>query len=203
MLKSRRTFLFQGCGAALGLTACATPAIQTANTDGTYCYSTGKSYRPTRTCTTDPVPSNTTETDVKRFEAEADALTVFVFRRTWRDSTLAVPVIIDKAISALTIPNSLLRLRLMPGMHELVVEWDGGRSMIVIRGDAGSRHFVELIRSGLDWSPKFGWDRSPRASFKARAAACKLVADIDLRQRPRMPLGFGSTSSDRLAVKNG
>ncbi|MFD2454517.1 hypothetical protein [Ideonella paludis] len=65
------------------LAGCMNKPLRPANTDGTYCYSVGKSLRRNETCTTAPIPTMQAEADAKRFEPSPGLLTVYVVRKRW------------------------------------------------------------------------------------------------------------------------
>lgn len=166
--------------AALLLSGCMAKPIRPANSDGTYCHRIGKTYRPTLTCTLEPVPPATVEADAKRFAGMAGALTVYVMRRGWGDASVVVPFKVDGAVGAATIPESLVRLRLAPGKHSLSVLSDGRSTDIAIEGRAGDVQIVELKGLGWAWGATFRWQAVRLNDVRERAKASKLVADVDL-----------------------
>ncbi len=163
------------------LAGCMTKPLRSVNADGTYCHRIGKSYRPTLTCTPTAVPTDAVEAEAKRFEADPAALTVYVLRSRWGDASVVVPVAIDGAASAATIPVSLVRLRLKPGAHRVSAQWEGRSIDMSVEGRAGDLRVVELIGSGWAWGTSFTWQIAQAESVKTRAQASKLVADLDLR----------------------
>lgn len=72
-------------GVALLTAACVTPPPKAENTDGSYCFRVGKSYRPSLTCTRGPIPSRALESEAKRFESTPGKLTVYLVRNRWAD----------------------------------------------------------------------------------------------------------------------
>lgn len=181
-LPQRRTLLLGLAVVGLApLAGCMTKPLRSVNADGTYCHRIGKSYRPTLTCTPAAVPTDAVEADAKRFEADPTALTVYVMRSRWGDASVVVPVTIDGAASAATIPVSLVRLRLKPGAHRLSAPWEGRSADIEVQGRAGDLRVVELVGSGWAWGTSFRWEAVQADEVKSRAQASKLVADLDLR----------------------
>ncbi|MDZ7813667.1 MAG: hypothetical protein U5L74_11335 [Ideonella sp.] len=163
------------------LAGCMTKPLRAVNADGTYCYRIGKSYRPTLTCTPTPVPTDAVEAEAKRFQADPTALTVYLLRNRWADTSVVVPVTVDGAASAATIPVSLVRLRLKPGAHRVSAQWEGRSVDVSVEGRAGDLRVVELVGSGWAWGTSFEWQTAQAESVKARAQASKLIADLDLR----------------------
>lgn len=181
-LPRRRTLLVGLAVVGLApLAGCMTKPLRAVNADGTYCYRIGKSYRPKLTCTPVAVPTDAVEAEAKRFEADPTALTVYVLRSSWGDASVVVPVTIDGAAGAATIPVSLVRLRLKPGAHRVSAQWDGRSVDMSVGGRAGDLRVVELIGSGWAWGTSFSWESVQAEAVKTRAQASKLVADVDLR----------------------
>jgi hypothetical protein len=181
-LPRRRTLLVGLAVVGLApLAGCMTKPLRAVNADGTYCYRIGKSYRPKLTCTPTAVPTDAVEAKAKRFEADLAALTVYVLRNSWGDASVVVPVTVDGAASAATIPVSLVRLRLKPGAHRVSAQWEGRSIDTSVEGRAGDMRVVELIGSGWAWGTSFTWQMVQTETVRTRAQASKLVADLDLR----------------------
>jgi hypothetical protein len=179
---SQRRSLLVGLAAVglLPLAGCMTKPIRPVNADGTYCHRSGKSYRPKLTCTSEAIPAAAVEAEAKRFEGMAGVLTLFVLRRSWGDATVVVPVTVDGVVGAVTIPESLVRIRLAPGKHSLSAKWDGLCGDIAIDGQAGEVRVVELKGSGWAWGNTFSWKSVRLEDVRERAVATKLVADVPL-----------------------
>lgn len=167
--------------ALLGLSACVSKPLRPVNADGTYCYRFGKSPRYTLTCTPTSVPTDAVEAEAKRFDADPSSLTVYVLRRSWGDASVVVPVTVDGAARAATIPDSLVRLRLKPGAHRLAAQLDGQGADIAVDGRAGDLRVVRLVSSSWAWGTSFSWEAVQADEIKSRAQTSKLVADLDLR----------------------
>lgn len=180
-LPQRRTLLVGLAVVGLApLAGCMTKPVGPVNADGTYCHRIGKIYRPKLTCTPGPIPTATVEAEAKRFEGAAGALTVFVLRRSWGDVSVVVPVTVDGAAGAATIPESLVRLRLTPGKHILSAKWEGRGADLEVDGGAGEVKVVELQGSGRAWGNTFSWQTVRLEDVSERAQATKLVADVRL-----------------------
>jgi len=180
-MEKRRAFGLALLGLGLlPLGGCMTKPLQPVRADGTYCNRIGKSYRPKLTCTPEPVPTAAVEAEAKRFEGTAGALTVFVLRRSWSDASVVIPVDVDGAAGAATIPESLVRLRLAPGKHILSAKWEGRGTDIDVDGRAGDVRVVELKGSGWPWGNTFSWQAVRLEDVSERAQATKLVADVRL-----------------------
>ena len=167
---------------ALLLAGCMTAPRRPANADGTYCYRIGKVPRRTVTCTPQVVPSAEVEAEVKRFEVDPAALTVYLVRKRWADTRFVVPIAVDdRQVGAGTIPVSLIRFRLRPGAHRLSFEWGDRVFDTVVEGSTGDVRFVELVGASWAWGTTFEWATVDAESSKRRGNAARLVADVDLR----------------------
>lgn len=167
-------------GAAVPLAGCMNKPLRPVNPDGTYCFSIGKPTWRRLTCTTEPVPSLEAEVRAKRFEALPGALTLYVVRHRWGDTANQVSVAIDEHSGINTIPVSLLRFRLSPGRHRLVLVWEGRGVEHYVDGAAGEVQFVELVGSVWSWRSSYSWEGGSGSRTMARASTAKLIADVDL-----------------------
>lgn len=178
----RRTLMLAMGAIVLGPVAgCVSKPLRPVNADGTYCHRVGKSYRPTLTCTQTPVPTDATEAEAKRFDADPNALTVYVLRSRWGDASVVVPVSVNGTDAASTIPDSLVRLRLASGSHRVSANWEGRNVALAVTGRAGDLRVIELVGSGWAWGNSFRWEAAQAEAIKSRARTSKLVADLDLR----------------------
>lgn len=182
LLQGRTLLIGLAAVGLIPLAACMSKPLQPVNADGTYCHRIGKSYRPTLTCTATAVPLDTAETEAKRFDADPASLTVYVLRRRWGDASVVVPIWVDAAASASTIPDSLVRLPLQPGSHRVSAKWQGRTLVIDVEGRASELRVVELIGSGWAWGSSFSWQAVQADTVQSRAQASKLVSDLDLRR---------------------
>ncbi len=181
-MKNRRTFALGLLGAALvPLSGCMSKPLQAVNPAGTYCYSIGKRPRNKLTCTPEPVPPPSVEADVKRFEASANALTLYVVRKRWGDARDPAVVSFNGRTRVTTIPESLIRVRLKPGEHRLSVEWGGRSTQHGVSGAAGEVRFVELVGWFWSWGGEFRWEEGSPEGSRTRATSSKLIADLDMR----------------------
>ncbi|WP_144290119.1 hypothetical protein [Ideonella sp. A 288] len=164
--------------ALVQLGGCVTHPLHSANPDGIYCHGSGRSYLRTQTCTPGPVPSAEVDAEAKRFEGTADALTVFVLRRSWGDASVVVPVTVQGAADAPTVPESLVRMRLAPGKHKLSAKWDGRTADFEVEGKAGDVRVLELNGMGWAWGNTFKWQAVRLDEVRDRLLATRLVADV-------------------------
>ncbi len=184
MKSNRQSLLPVMGGIALLLTGCVTTPSRPVEADGTYCHRVGKISRQKLTCTLDPVPSDAVEASAKQFKAIPEAATVYVVRKGWADGPNKVPVSIDGRRPVLTIPDSLMRVRLSPGEHQLTLEWEGKRIVRAFTPRVGEVTFIELEARVWAWSATYGWAEVDAEDIRMKALKAKLIADLDLRSDP-------------------
>ena len=166
-----------GLGALLG-GGCMTKPMRPANPDGTYCFAVGKTYRPTLTCTTSPIPPDSMDVEAKRFEPAAGMLTIYVVRKRWGDAINQVRLTIDDRLPVVTTPEAFVRLRVRPGTHKLTASWDEGTTEFATSGVAGEIQFVELVGSAWVWGSTYRLSLGDPADSRNRILASRLVADV-------------------------
>lgn len=181
MIKRRTLTLVLGGIALVQLAGCMTKPLQPVRDDGTYCFRIGRSYRPTLTCTTQPVPSTTADLEAKRFEPDPSALTVYLVRHRWGDVRNQVLVTVDEGTSVLTVPESFIRLRLPPGSHRVALTWEGKTATQEVDGKAGEVRFIQLAGSVWSWGSSYVWAAVERGDAQQRALKSRLIADIASR----------------------
>jgi hypothetical protein len=152
--------------------------LRPANADGTYCFRTGKSYRPTLSCTPVPIPSEQVEADAKRFEPTSGKLTVYLIRKRWGDSMNVLRVSSDGSAPIDIVPESFARWRLPPGNRRLTVAWPEGSAILDIDGAAGDVVFIEVIGSVWIWGSNYRLERGDAVESRQRATPLRLVADV-------------------------
>jgi hypothetical protein len=162
------------------LAGCATHPSERIEADGRYCFRTGD--RLYVICTDEPVPPAEVESEVKRFDSTPVVLTVFIVRQQWADTVNRVEIRIDDKARVTTVPQSLIRLRLQPGGHDLALISNEQESVLRISGKAGEVQFLELQGSAWPWSGHYRWNFNDPHDARARALASRLIALVDLTQ---------------------
>lgn len=184
MKPARLRSLSSAGGIALLLTGCLTIPPRPVEEDGTYCHRVGKVSRQKLTCTVDLVPPASVEAGAKLFVAVPDAATLYILRSGRADGPNRVPVSIDGGRPTVTIPVSLMRVRLPPGEHELALDWEGKRVLRTINSRAGAVNFIEIDASVWAWAASYGWSEVDAKDVRGKAVKAKLIADLDLRSTP-------------------
>jgi hypothetical protein len=160
------------------LGGCMSKPIRAVNADGTWCYRFGNALRHKPTCTSAVVPAAEVEAQAKKFEAQADVLTVYVVRRRWGDTANLLKLSVDRELSAETLPDSFVRLRLRPGTHELQTGWADGRASLQIEGAAGQVRFVEIVGSVWVWGSSYTMREGDGAETRKRILQVRMLADL-------------------------
>lgn len=167
---------------ALMLAGCNSAPLRPSNPDGTYCYVVGKSTRRLLTCTTEPIPPASTEREAQRFSADSSALTVYVVRHHWADTRRVVELAVDGQVRASTIPESWVRMLLVPGTHRLSIQVKGREANTIVTGMAGEVKYVDMTVSGWVWGTQLGLTTTSAEVVRPRALGSKLIADVDVRR---------------------
>lgn len=144
------------------------------NDQGQFCFRPGSSRK--QTCTPAPVPPEQVEAEVKRFEPEANRLTVFVVRKRWADASERIVFRVEGRTPVTTVPESFVRLRLAPGRHQLALTWNGADVTTTVDGRAGDVRFVEIVGSAWAWGSTYAWSADDEAGARERALASRLIA---------------------------
>lgn len=176
----RTTLLASLATLALLLGGCGSKPLRPPEADGTYCFKYHR--RPGGVCTAVPVPAESVEAEAKQFQPTPGAATVYIVRNRWADAENRVPVSIDGQAPVLTIPYSMLRVRLLPGEHRVAFEWDGKHIVRTFSARAGEILFMELAGALWSWNPEYRWAETDAEGARKRAAASKLIADLDQRR---------------------
>lgn len=179
MSKLNRIAICSGLTAALGLGGCATNLRQADADAGVYCYRSPKFHH--KTCTTNLPPPPGVEADAKQFEALPAVGTLYVIRNRGWDTVFQVPVSIDGREPVVTIPQSMFRVRLTPGPHQLRLVFDGAQVDQDISMDRGGIRYVEIKEAGRFSGAQFEWSELNASAAITRAKSSKLIADLDLR----------------------
>lgn len=179
MTTDRRRLLLALGGSALLSAGCMTKPLRPANADGTYCFRTGKSYRPVLTCTTAPIPATATEAEAKAFTGTPERLTVFVIRKRWGDTANVLRLEAPGASSIDLVPETFARWRLAPGRHELTLKWPEGLATLTVDGAAGEVMFVEVVGSVWAWGSHYRLELGQPERSRARAQGLRLVANAN------------------------
>jgi len=158
------------------LAGCATPPAPDPTAETPHCYKTNKGR--VIACTSVPAPSLNADAEAKRFAPDPAALTVYVVRRNWGDGRNFVKVQADSGPVAETLPDTMVRVRLRPGVHTIAFEFDGQRQSTSVQGQAGDVRFVRIDGTVWAWKSSYEWTVEPEAAIQDRARKARLVADI-------------------------
>jgi len=163
----------------VALSGCAHRWERPVGADGTYCYVLSKARNGV--CTVQSVPSIEADQRAKLFHPDDQAFTLYVVRHRWADASKRVPVTIDAGSELITVPESMIRVRLSPGSHRVSMAWEGQQKVETVEGRAGEVRFIQLAISAWSWGSSGEWDVSNEQDARARALKSRLVADVDTR----------------------
>lgn len=157
------------------LSGCASSSPTFAN-DG-YCYRAHARPPAKPICLTDSMPSANADEEAKRFAPVPSRVVIYVVRHQIGDTANTVNVGILGSRFVSTIPESLVRIVVPPGVHRLGFEWKKGSGELSVLGSAGQVLFVELRGDLWLWMERYRL-RMAETSIRHRARASRLVADL-------------------------
>lgn len=176
MTTRRHVLVLAPSATSLALLGCASTEPDVSRRGGSYCYRNARK-RPI-VCTSDSTPGLEVESEAKRFEADPDALTIYVVRSGWGDTRHLVTVSVDDSRPIETVPQSMVRMRLRAGAHRIVFDFERDHGAIEVTGDLGQVSFIRLAGDFWVWGGSFGWSREDEEITKRRARRTRLVGDL-------------------------
>lgn len=174
-----RLYLIVSLAVGVLLAGCATPPPPDPAAELPHCYKTNKGR--VIACTKAPAPSLNSDAEAKRFAPDPSALTVYVVRRNWSDGRNFVKVQVDDGPSVETLPDTMVRAKLKPGLHTIAFEFEGERKTTTVEGQAGEVRFVRIDGVVWSWKSTFEWATEPEPAIRERALKARLVADLVAR----------------------
>eukprot|EP01034_Spumella_vulgaris_P022603 gene22603-28739_t len=112
-----KTIVVSAC--VLGIAGCASPVDRIAEKPHCHTDRGRNAY-----CTKDPAPSIAKDDEAKLFASVPEALTVYVVRY-WGDGHHPLDISVDGGAAMETVPNSMIRLRLKEGTHQITFNVGG------------------------------------------------------------------------------
>ena len=157
------------------LVGCATPIDQLA--EKPYCHTDrGRN----AFCTKESTPSLKRDEESKKFDSVPEALTVYVVRY-WGDGHHPLEISFDGGASMETVPNSMIRLRVKAGSHQISFSVGGKTFNRTISGLAGEVRLLGI--TGTDWSwgsSSHTWSDDSDDQVKRHALRSRLIKDMTL-----------------------
>ena len=159
----------------VALVGCAAPVDQLA--EKTYCHTDRGRHAY---CTKEVAPSLQRDAEAKQFASVPDALTIYVVRY-WGDGHHPMEISIDGSAPMETVPDSMIRLRVKAGEHQIAFKAGGSSFERMISGVAGEVRLVGI--SGTDWpwgNSSHAWSDDSEDQVKRKARQSRLIRDISL-----------------------
>ena len=161
---------------AAALAGCASRWERPLQADGSYCYVFGKQKKSV--CTPEAVPSAAADLQAKQFAADTAAFTLYVVRHSSNDGIVRVPIAVDGSAPMVTVPESMVRMRLKPGSHQITATWNGKTVSQAVQGQAGEVQFVQLAGSVWAWGGEYKLETGDQEHARKLALKSRLVADV-------------------------
>lgn len=178
MKSHRTTWIAVATLSAAILTGCAGRWERPLQADGSYCYVFGKQKKSV--CTPEAVPSAAADLQAKKFAADTASFTLYVVRHRLNDGIAPVPIAIDGTKPVVTVPESMVRMRLKPGSHQLTATWNGQTVSQTVQGQAGEVQFVQLAGSVWAWGSEYRLEAGDDEQARKLALKSRLVADVGM-----------------------
>lgn len=176
MSTRRRILVLAASATSLALPGCASKGSDVSRRGGPYCYRNARN-RPV-VCTSESTAGLDVEAEAKRFEADPDALTVYVVRSGWGDTRHLVAVSVDDSRPLETVPQSMVRMRFRAGAHRIVCDFERDHGAIEVTGATGQVRFLRLAGDFWVWGGSFGWSPEDEEITKRRARRTRLIGDL-------------------------
>jgi len=147
-----KTIVVSAC--VLGIAGCASPVDRIAEKPHCHTDRGRNAY-----CTKDPAPSIAKDDEAKLFASVPEALTVYVVRY-WGDGHHPLDISVDGGAAMETVPNSMIRLRLKEGTHQITLLhhlwqcwvqdlWCSKHFCLDPYGNAASQRFDQPVKRSL------------------------------------------------------
>ena len=168
-----KTIVVSAC--VLGIAGCATPVDRMAEKPYCHTHSGRNAY-----CTKDPAPSIAKDDEAKLFASVPEALTVYVVRY-WGDGHHPLDISVDGGAAMETVPNSMIRLRLKEGTHQITFNVGGKTFDRTISGTKGEVRLLGITGTDYFWGKSsHQWTNDSVDQLKQRALRSRLIKDITL-----------------------
>ena len=157
------------------LVGCAAPVDQLA--EKPYCHTDRGIHAY---CTKEIAPNLQRDAEAKQFASVPDALTIYIVRY-WGDGHHPVEVSFNSGAPIETVPDSMIRLRVKAGEHQIAFKVDGRSFARKISGVAGEVRLLGIV--GTDWpwgNSSHAWSDDSEEQVKRKALRSRLIKDKSL-----------------------
>ncbi|WP_273284289.1 hypothetical protein [Methylibium petroleiphilum] len=107
---------------------------------------------------------------------------MYVLRLSLGDTHRVIEVMADDRAVAATVPASLVRLKLEPGLHTLSAALNDQVSDAIVDGSTGDLRAMALTATTGIWGHRILWQAQSVETLRERLTMARLVADVDLRR---------------------
>jgi hypothetical protein len=166
---------FAALAAIVALVGCAAPMDQLV--EKPHCHTDrGRS----AFCTKEIAPSLKRDSESKLFAPAPDAFTVYVVRY-WGDGHHPMEVSFNGGAAMETVPNSMIRLRVKAGDHQIAFKVDGKSFERKVSGKAGEVRLLGIAGSDWPWgNSHHEWSDDSEVQVKRKAIESRLIKDQSL-----------------------
>jgi len=159
----------------VALVGCAAPVDQLA--EKPYCHTDRGIHAY---CTKEVAPSLQRDAEAKQFASVPDALTIYVVRY-WGDGHHPMEISIDGSAPMETVPDSMIRLRVKAGEHQVAFKVDGRSFDRKVSGKAGDVRLLGIAGSEWPWgNSHHEWTDDSEDQVKRKAIKARLIKDLSL-----------------------
>ncbi len=131
-------------------------------------------------CTKENAPSIQRDAEAKQFAPAPDAFTLYIVRY-WGDGHHPLEVSFNGGASMETVPDSMIRLRVKAGDHQIAFKVDGKSFDRRVSGKAGEVRLVGIAGSEWPWGKSHHeWTNDSEDQVKRKAIQSRLIMDLSL-----------------------
>ena len=155
----------------VALVGCAAPVDQLA--EKPYCHTDRGIHAY---CTKEVAPNLQRDAEAKQFASVPDALTIYVVRY-WGDGHHPVEISFNSGAPMETVPDSMIRLRVKAGVHQIAFKVDGRSFERKISGVAGEVRLLGIAGTDWPWGSSHAWSDDSEDQVKRKAMRSRLIKD--------------------------
>lgn len=160
---------------ALTLMGCAAPVDKTAEIP--YCHTDRGRHAY---CTKENAPSLNRDAESKLFAPASDAFTIYIVRY-WGDGHHPMEISFNGGAWMETVPDSMIRLRVKAGDHQIAFKVDGRSFDRKVSGKTGEVRLLGIAGSDWPWgNSHHEWTDDSEDQIKRKALQSRLIKDLSM-----------------------